>query len=106
MLGQITVTELARRLKAPDAPLLLDVREPWELEAARVAGSVDIPMSEIPKRLAELPKDREIAVMCHAGGRSLRVAGFLDAQGYRSVLNVTGGIHAWSLEVDPSVPTY
>ena len=106
MIGQITVSELARRLATPDAPLVLDVREPWEIETARLPGTVDIPMGEIPQRLAELPRDREIAVMCHAGSRSLRVAGFLHAQGFNSVLNVTGGIHAWSLEVDPGVPVY
>ncbi len=106
MVEQITVTELARRLKEPGAPLVLDVRETWEIEAARLPGTLDIPMGEVPQRLAELPRDREIAVMCHAGGRSLRVAGFLAAQGFSSVLNVTGGIHAWSLEVDPAIPTY
>jgi len=106
MVGQITVTELARRLPTPDAPLVVDVREPWEIEIARLPGTMNIPMSEIPQRLAELPRDREIAVLCHVGGRSLRVAGFLAAQGFNTVVNVAGGIHAWSVEVDPGVPVY
>ena len=106
MIGQISVTDLAGRLGTPDAPLVLDVREPWELEIARLPGTVDIPMGEVPQRLAELPRDREIAVLCHAGGRSLRVAQFLDASGFPRILNVSGGIAAWSHEVDSAVPHY
>src|ERR1700690_4326804 len=73
-------------LKAPldsaQPPLVLDVRENWEREAARLPGTVDIPMGEIPQRLAELPRERQIVVMCHGGVRSLRVAQFLAQQGF------------------------
>ena len=104
--GQISVTELAERLKSADAPLVLDVREAWEREIAHLPGTVDIPMGEIPQRLVELPRDRTIAVLCRSGGRSLQVAGFLVAQGFAPVLNVSGGILAWGREVDPAVQPY
>ena len=91
-------------------PLLLDVREPWEVQTARVApGAFDvvaIPMNEIPGRLAELPQDRPIACLCHHGARSLRVAMFLAQQGYSDVANIAGGIDAWSQERDPGIPRY
>lgn len=94
----------------PARPLLLDVREPWELKTARVAPAdadlVAIPMNEIPGRLAELPQDRPIAVLCHHGGRSQRVALFLAQQGYGDVANIAGGIDAWSRERDPGIPRY
>ena len=91
-------------------PLLLDVREPWEVQTAHVApGAFDvvaIPMNEIPGRLAELPQDRPIACLCHHGARSLRVAMFLAQQGYTDVANIAGGIDAWSQERDPGIPRY
>lgn len=91
-------------------PLLLDVREPWEIQTARVLPDgfdvVLIPMNQIPARLSELPQDRPIACMCHHGARSQRVAMFLAHQGYPDVANIAGGIEAWSRERDPSVPRY
>lgn len=94
----------------PARPLLLDVREPWEVRTASVAaGDFDvlaIPMNEIPARLAELPQDRPIACLCHHGARSQRVALFLAQQGFDDVANVSGGIDAWSLERDPGIPRY
>ena len=94
----------------PARPLLLDVREPWEVQTASVTPDafdlVTIPMNEIPARLAELPADRPIACLCHHGARSLRVAMFLAQQGYESVANVAGGIDAWSQERDPGIPRY
>jgi len=90
--------------------LLLDVREPWEVQTAHVAPAsfdvVAIPMNEIPARLAEVPQDRPIACLCHHGARSLRVAMFLAQQGYSDVANVAGGIDAWSRERDPGIPLY
>lgn len=85
---------------------LLDVREAWELELAGVPGAVHIPMSEVSGRHAELERDRPVAVLCHSGIRSARVAAYLLAQGYTRVANITGGIDAWSTQVDPSVPRY
>lgn len=89
-----------------DAPLLLDVREAEELAIAAVAGVVHIPMGEIPSRLAELDRDRHIVCMCHGGMRSRRVAEFLAANGYERVFNLSGGIDAWSQQVDPGIPRY
>jgi rhodanese-related sulfurtransferase len=86
--------------------VLLDVREPFELELARVAGSLDIPMAEVPARLGELPRDREIVVMCHSGWRSARVTQILEQNGFQNAVNLEGGIDAWSREIDPAVPTY
>jgi rhodanese-related sulfurtransferase len=104
---EIDATETAQRL-ADDADntVLLDVREAQELAIAQVVGAVHIPMGDIPARLAELDADKTIICMCHGGMRSAQVAGFLAAQGYENVINLAGGINAWSLQVDPAVPTY
>ncbi len=97
--GAITPTEFTARQQAGENLFLLDVREPVEVAASSVAGAVHIPMGEVPARLAELPRDREVVVMCLAGGRSLRVANFLAAQGFQPVTNLTGGITAWAAEI-------
>ncbi len=93
-------------LDSPQPPLVLDVRESWERDAARLPGTLDIPMMEVPQRLAELPRDRDIVVMCHGGVRSLKVAHFLAQNGFSQVANLAGGIHAWACDVDPSIGTY
>lgn len=105
MVGETSARELQRRLAGPDAPLVLDVREGWERDIARLPGTVDIPMGELSERLAELPKERDIVVMCRSGGRSLRVAQYLDSLGFQ-VANLTGGILAWAQDVDPSLKSY
>ena len=97
--GAMTPTEFTARQQAGGNLFLLDVREPAEVAASSVAGAVHIPMGEVPARLAELPRDRELVVMCLAGGRSLRVAYFLAAEGFQPVTNLTGGITAWAAEV-------
>jgi len=103
---EISVAELqARRAAAADF-VLLDVREPDEVETASVAGATTIPMGEVPQRLAELPQDRPIVVMCHHGRRSANVTSFLNANGYPNAINLEGGIDAWSVQIDPSVPRY
>jgi adenylyltransferase/sulfurtransferase len=102
---QITVQELKRRIDAGDAPCVLDVREPWEHKIARIGGQL-IPMNEIPQRLSELDREREIVVHCHHGIRSQRVAEFLQQSGFTRVSNLSGGIDAWSLQIDPTVPKY
>jgi rhodanese-related sulfurtransferase len=102
----ITPRELAGWLEQPDAPVVLDVREPWEVATASLPGSLAIPMREIPGRLAELPDQRPVVCLCHHGMRSAQVAMFLQRQGFDAVFNLTGGIDAWSRDVDPSVPTY
>jgi rhodanese-related sulfurtransferase len=106
MIIEISPTSLQPLLAAEDAPLLLDVREPWELRLAAVTGVLNIPMAQIPDRLDELVQDRKIVVMCHTGARSYQVAAFLNQNGFGSVMNLAGGIAAWSREVDPAVPEY
>ena len=103
---EISVFELAAKREAAEAILLLDVREPDEIATASIAGARAIPMGEIPERLAELPHDTPIAVLCHSGGRSGRVTAFLNQNGFPEAVNVAGGIDAWSRSIDPSVPTY
>ena len=91
-------------------PIVLDVREPWELQTASVRAEGfelrAIPMGEIPARLGELPKDQPIACLCHHGMRSMNVAAFLEQHGFEHLANISGGIDAWSAEVDPAVPRY
>ena len=91
-------------------PLLLDVREPpeWQAASVRPAGAelLLMPMHNIPARVADLDPDRPVAVLCHHGGRSMQVAMFLAQHGFERVDNVAGGIDAWSRDVDPSVPRY
>jgi rhodanese-related sulfurtransferase len=90
-------------------PILLDVREAWEVQTAcakpEALDLVHMPMQSIPARLDELDKTRPIACLCHHGSRSMQVASFLLQHGFEAV-NVAGGIHAWSAQVDPSVPVY
>jgi rhodanese-related sulfurtransferase len=88
--------------------VLLDCREPKEVATAKIAGSIHMPMKQIPGRLAELEPHRgdRIVVHCHHGGRSLRVTQFLRHEGFGQVQNMAGGIDAWSLEVDGAVPRY
>jgi rhodanese-related sulfurtransferase len=90
-------------------PVLLDVREGWEVQTASAKPEaldlLHMPMQTIPARLHELDKTRPIACLCHHGGRSMQVASFLMQHGFE-VVNVAGGIHAWSAQVDPSIPVY
>ncbi len=102
---QMTVKELKQRLDAGDNVLVLDVREPYEYQIANIGGKL-IPQNDVPQRLAEIDRDREVVVHCRTGGRSQRVAEFLKQSGYSNVANLAGGIHAWSDEIDPSIPKY
>lgn len=86
--------------------MLLDVRERWEWETARIAGARHIPMREVPSRFDELERDRDVVAICHHGGRSLQVAMFLEKNGFARVHNLQGGVDAWSRTVDPAVPLY
>lgn len=115
---QISVTQLASRLNSTEAlseatgaeqkksALLLDVREPWEFETCHIPGSVLMPMHTVPARMQELEPDDEIICICHHGGRSMQVVGFLMRQGFSNVINLSGGVHAWANEVDSTMPTY
>lgn len=106
MVTDISPTELQARLAAENAPMVLDVRESWERDIASLPGTLHIPINEVPGRLSELDPNAEWVVLCRSGGRSMQVAQFLDRQGFRSVANLTGGILAWSRDVDPSVEQY
>ena len=87
-------------------PVVLDVREDWEVKLCRLPSSLHIPMSGIPARARELDPDAETVVYCHLGGRSAQVVLFLERLGFGKVYNLTGGINAWSKQVDASVATY
>ena len=101
----ISVEEL-KALQGSGTPfLLLDVREPSEFAAGAIAGAVNIPMGQVESRLAELPKDREIVVMCHSGRRSAIVTEHLNGLGYTNAVSLTGGIAAWAARIDPSSPS-
>ena len=86
--------------------VLLDVREPWEHDTARIEGSTLIPMDQVPARQQELDPDAHIVVLCHHGVRSLNVTHWLRQQGFDNAQSMRGGIHRWSRFVDPTVPTY
>lgn len=104
---EIPVTEAKRLLdESPCGVMLIDVREPYEVEIARVKGAEAIPMRQIPERLRDLPRDEHLLIMCHHGGRSMRVTEFLRAQGLTAVSNIAGGIDAWAEEIDPSLRRY
>ena len=102
---QITVQELKRRIDAGEDVQLIDVREPWEAQIAQIGGKL-IPQNDVPNRLGEIDREREVVVHCKGGGRSQRIAEFLRQQGYERVANLAGGIGAWSNDIDPSVPKY
>jgi rhodanese-related sulfurtransferase len=102
---QITVLELKQRLDAGEDLMILDVREPYECQIASIGGTL-IPMNQVPDRLAEIDRDREIVVQCRSGARSQRVAEFLAAQGYPNVKNLAGGILAWADQIDPKIQKY
>lgn len=111
MIEQVRPADWDDWLRAQAArPLVLDVREPWEVGTASVTPRdfdlLAIPMNEIPGRLAELPGDRPIACLCHHGMRSQQVALFLAQRGYDAVANIAGGIDAWSRDHDPFVARY
>ncbi|WP_394790279.1 rhodanese-like domain-containing protein [Rhodoferax sp.] len=113
MLAQITPADLTQWLAsvpAPATPVVLDVREPWEWQTASVQADgftlVTLPMNDIPARLAELDPHSPIACLCHHGARSQRVALFLLQNGFDNVVNIAGGIDAWSQQRDPGVPRY
>jgi molybdopterin/thiamine biosynthesis adenylyltransferase/rhodanese-related sulfurtransferase len=102
---QLTVKELKARRDAGEDIFLLDVREPYEYQIAQIGGTL-IPQNDVPNRLAEIPRDREIIVHCRSGARSQKIAELLKQSGYKDVVNVAGGILAWADEIDPSVQKY
>ena len=101
---EIEVLELKKMLKNNEV-VLLDVREPYEIEICNVEGSLFIPMNEIPQNIEKLDKEKRYAVMCHSGVRSLHVANYLNSLGY-SAFNVIGGIEKWATDVDKNMKRY
>jgi rhodanese-related sulfurtransferase len=102
----ISVFDLADWRQNNKPHVVLDVREPQELEICRIADSLHIPMSQVPSRLAELPADAPLVVICHHGMRSLRIVNFLHGAGLNNAVNLDGGIDAWAAEIDPALNRY
>ena len=106
MIEDITPSEFNLRCNSGEFWQLLDVREAWEIDIARIERAIDIPMNEIPARYVELDASQPVAVLCHSGGRSAQVAHYLAQHGFDRVANIVGGIDMWSLDVDDSIPRY
>jgi rhodanese-related sulfurtransferase len=106
VIGKIDPVTLKARLDRGESVLILDVREPFEIALAPFPGATHIPMGDIPSRLTELDPDLETVVVCHHGVRSAQVAMYLAQNGFEHVLNLSGGIDAWSEDADPSTPRY
>jgi rhodanese-related sulfurtransferase len=104
----LTAIELAQWIgdASRPAPVLLDVREPWEFATCHIEGAMPMPMNAVPARYPELDRDAEIVCICHHGARSAQVASFLERNGFTRAINLTGGVHAWALQVDPAMPVY
>ncbi|MDP1606543.1 MAG: rhodanese-like domain-containing protein [Rhodocyclaceae bacterium] len=105
---QLSAAELKAWLDDPSRapPLLIDVREPWEFDVVRIPGAKLIPLRAIPARYLELQRDAETVIVCHHGARSYQVGMFLESQGFTHIINLYGGMAAWSRDVDPAAPTY
>lgn len=105
-LDEILAVELKERLERGERPQIVDVRESEEIALAAFPHALHIPMGEVPSRLAELDPDRETIVVCHHGVRSAHVAMYLSGVGFTRILNLAGGIDAYALTADPSIPRY
>ncbi len=104
---EITPEEVKARLDRKDSFTLLDVREPWEFQAAHIEGSTLMPMGDVPSRAhQELDPDEDVVVVCHHGVRSMNVTVWLRQQGFEKAQSMRGGIDAWSRQVDGKVPLY
>jgi len=105
---QISAPELARLIAepGPDGVQLLDVREDWEYEIAHLPGSTHLPMQRVPAELGRLDPTRPLVCICHHGVRSMQVAMFLSHRGFDRIMNLDGGIDAWSRQVDPNCTAY
>jgi rhodanese-related sulfurtransferase len=102
----ITPREVKDLLTRDPKVLFVDVREQWEYHTARIAGSVLIPLGEIPSNLQRLENAEQVVFFCHHGMRSLDAAAWLRSQGVEGARSMSGGIERWSTEIDPSVPRY
>jgi rhodanese-related sulfurtransferase len=91
---------------AREAPLVVDVREPWEYDICRIEGSLHVPLQTIPSRVEELPRDRDLVLVCHHGNRSRRAAQWLEQNGYARLFNLEGGVEGWATDVEPAMARY
>ncbi|WP_419803871.1 rhodanese-like domain-containing protein [Terriglobus sp.] len=104
---ELSVAELAALRRDEKSPVVVDVREPWEIATASLPGTVNMPMGDVPARAhQELDPEAAVVVMCHHGARSLSVTNWLRQQGFDKAQSLAGGIDQWSLEIDGSVPRY
>ena len=103
---ELEVYDAKAALDRGEEVCLLDVREQSEYDFCRVDGSLLIPMSQMRERAEEVPKDKQVLVMCHHGVRSMQVVRYLRTKGWSRITNISGGIDAWSQQVDPKVPRY
>ena len=103
---EMSVADLAQWRAESRRFQLIDVRENWERDIVAVADAVALPMAEVPTRLDAVARDVPVVVMCHHGGRSMRVTQWLRQQGYANAVNLAGGIDSYARELDPSLPTY
>ncbi|WP_035708481.1 rhodanese-like domain-containing protein [Niveispirillum irakense] len=101
----IQVEDLAVRVEQGDITLL-DVREGWEVELCAIDGSLHIPLGQLLASVSSLPRDRDLAVLCHHGMRSAHATAWLRAQGFDRAVNIAGGIDAWARRIDPSMKVY
>lgn len=108
MVTQLSARDLADWLAdgARPAPQLLDVREAWEVEHCAIAGSLAIPLGSVPARATELDPARPLVCICHHGGRSMQAAHYLAQRGFDNIYNLAGGVDAWALQIEPSMPRY
>lgn len=108
MIRELAPSELAqwRDDSTRLAPLLVDVRETWEFDVCRIEGSKSVPLGELPSRLADLPQDRPLVLICHHGRRSYHATAWLQRNGFADVRNLRGGVAAWAADVDPRMRQY
>ena len=103
---EINATEAVILHNKNKEAVFLDVREHSELAICRIEGALHIPMGEVPERHEALPQDIPLIVFCHHGMRSLNVVQYLETKGFENAINLAGGIHAWSVDVDPEMKQY
>jgi rhodanese-related sulfurtransferase len=108
LIAELSPRELAawRSDAAREAPVLVDVREPWEYAICRIEGSQHIPLQTIPARVGELPRDRDLVLICHHGNRSRRAAQWLEHNGFTRLHNLEGGVEGWASDVEPAMARY
>jgi rhodanese-related sulfurtransferase len=104
--NELTVEDLADRLRGNDGIVVLDVREPWEVELCRIDQSLHIPLGQLPSAVTAVPQDRDIAVLCHHGMRSAHATQWLRSQGFNRAVNLAGGIDAWARRIDSTMKVY